>query len=168
MDAKTALRMRKKYEKNPTMYVIQSRPIGSNDEWRNDSNPSWMLLDNDYRIVTANSDKIKPKQRVRRFFISKNEQGRIYVNNDLYKILREDKDLYIELHDYKLEYQDVLTDEVGKLEETLDISNNDKNSLIMINKFLASVASGIRRPSDKDVASEMRKYLTSFISSHLC
>ena len=48
-------------------------------------------------------------------------------------------------------------------EDIFDLSTSDVNSLMMINRFLSSIASGIRRPSDKDKASEMRHYMSSFL-----
>ena len=47
-----------------------------------------------------------------------------------------------------------------------DISVNDENSLRFIYRFIGSIASGVKRPSDKDTAIEAKRYLKSFLDKN--
>lgn len=94
--------------------------------------------------------------------IWKNDMGRVFIDNHTYSLLKEDKKLSLRMIEVYARYYDNFSGDSERAELS-GISVDDANSLMMINRFLVSLGSGIRKPSDKDKANEMSTYLTTFL-----
>jgi len=139
---------------------------------KQDENPNFN--ENIYKFmqvpIVKEKIRIEKETNFKFFILSKDDRGRVFCNHDLYKLLREDKGLVLNVDLAKAEYRDNLTNERNEIDsfekESFidDIEKQDINSLLMIHRFISSIASGVRRPSDTTVAKEMKDYLTSFLS----
>ncbi len=92
--------------------------------------------------------------------------GKVIADRKTYSLLKQDKKLSIVSEKHKATYYDHFTNESELVDMSIleDFSSDDVNSLIVVHKFLSKISSGLRSPSDKDKASEMRYYLESLLS----
>lgn len=92
--------------------------------------------------------------------------GKVVLDRKTYSLLKTDMKLSFIAEKYKATYYDHFTTEteVADMSTLEDFEKDDVNSLIFIYKFISKIASGIRSPSDKDSASEMKYYLQSLLN----
>jgi len=158
----------KKYLENKHLYILKRAIIGTTD-WEDTDENGIDILKYNYSLI----DKKKPSnKKITNVLKIWKRDNKIYVDAQTYSLLREDERLYIKSYNAEMFYYDPLTWEkstdavVEQTEEVDNIDANDENSLRMIYRFIASIASGVRKPSDKKNAIEMKKYLSRFMSKN--
>ena len=155
----------KKYLENKHLYILKRTIVGTTD-WEETDENSIDILKYNYSLVKKEKPANKKITNILKIW---KRDNRIYVDAQTYSLLREDERLYIKSHNAEMFYYDPLTWEkstdavIEQEKEVDDIDANDENSLRMIYRFISNIASGVRRPSDKNQAIEMKKYLSSFM-----
>jgi transposase len=153
---------KEQWENDKDSYFVESTKCGV-DEWSIDENPKWDLVGFNYRIRRKKSkSEIKKKDDESVKFIVTlwtDEKGHVYADNKTKSYLKSGAKLSIKVQKAHVHYYDHFNSDVSEFDyekiqtdsmEADDIDTNDENSLRMIYRFISSIASGIRRPSDSD------------------
>lgn len=159
--------MHKMITENPETYYLERHEVGTNGEYEKcNTDEPYDVIKYNYRLRKKKREKdTRPEIKLS---IWTNQFGHVYINKEFYNLLRADKRLYIK-GNADLAYYDMLDgkrEQLASFKGEIDFEEQDLNSLRYIAKFLGSIASGIRRPSDAMAAKEMQTYLTNVIKSY--
>ena len=152
---------------------VQQRAVRGSGDWIDVESPSWNWDKNEYRVRAK--DKLVSKYTIKKFSdyqmfaFRLNEFGRVIVSRNLYSMLMENEKIVCRVYAESMSFEDTtdmeMTKGARKFVNKTAISQEDKISLRVVNNFLKSISSGIRRPSDAAVARELSVGLSEMIGN---
>lgn len=156
------------YNENKDFYELQRSKIGF-DNFSDNKDDDIDLLTYHYRLVKKGSPKASSKKVPIKIALWKDDRGRVFVDLNTYSLLRDDRRLFIQTNNAKLEYRDNLSREPSTVNLlTLDeVEAADINSILAIYKILDNLKKDTNlHLSSQEKINEAVNYLKYFLNKN--